>query len=176
MRLLFLYGPPAAGKLTVAREIAAATGLRVFHNHLTIELAHEVFPERDKAFGELVSRLRLDAFEAAAQAEVSMISTFVYAAEPDDDAFLAQIVEIVERHGGRCDCVGLLPSREALRARVSEPSRRAFTKIGDWPLLESLLDASDLTTPIEGSLTIDNSDLSPGETARRIVEHFELAP
>ena len=176
MTLVLLYGPPAAGKLTVARELAALTGLRVLHNHLTIELAHEVFPEWDANYGDLVARLRLDVFEAAAREGVSMISTFVYAAGPSDDAFLAQIKGIVERRGGTMASVGLLPSREALRERVDSPSRRAYSKIKDWAFLEGLLDAKDLTTPIPGSLTIDNSDLAPEGVARRIADWLPSVP
>jgi replication-associated recombination protein RarA len=43
MKLLFLYGPPAVGKLTVAREVSALTGYRLFHNHLTVNLTLAVF-------------------------------------------------------------------------------------------------------------------------------------
>ena len=37
MKLIFIYGAPAAGKLTVANEIARQTGFKVFHNHLSID-------------------------------------------------------------------------------------------------------------------------------------------
>lgn len=168
MTLVFLYGPPAAGKLTVARELARLTGFRVFHNHLTNDLAHEIFPERDADFGDLVARLRLDVFEAAAHAGVSMISTFVYA-HPQDDAFLAAATEPCLRHGGRVAYVQLLPTREALRARVDAPSRAEYRKLKNWTTLEGLLDGHDLTTPIPGSLTLDNTDLTPEQAATRIV-------
>jgi hypothetical protein len=35
--LLFVVGPPAVGKMTVGREIAERTGLRLFHNHMSAE-------------------------------------------------------------------------------------------------------------------------------------------
>jgi len=34
MNLVFLYGPPAAGKYTIGRELASLTGLALFHNIL----------------------------------------------------------------------------------------------------------------------------------------------
>ena len=43
MQLVFIHGAPAVGKLTVARELAALTGFRLFHNHLTVDLAGSVF-------------------------------------------------------------------------------------------------------------------------------------
>ncbi|MGI8542838.1 MAG: hypothetical protein ACR2MD_05085 [Aridibacter sp.] len=36
MKLIFIYGSPAVGKLTVANEIAKRTCFKVFHNHLMI--------------------------------------------------------------------------------------------------------------------------------------------
>ena len=35
-RLVFLYGPPAVGKLTVARAIAAREPFKILHNRLTL--------------------------------------------------------------------------------------------------------------------------------------------
>jgi tRNA uridine 5-carbamoylmethylation protein Kti12 len=32
MKLIFLYGPPAVGKLTVAQELVTLTGYKLFHN------------------------------------------------------------------------------------------------------------------------------------------------
>ncbi len=38
MQLVYLYGPPGVGKLTVARELVALTGFKLFHNHLAVNL------------------------------------------------------------------------------------------------------------------------------------------
>ena len=38
MKLIFIYGLPATGKLTVAVELAAMTGYKLFHNHLVVDL------------------------------------------------------------------------------------------------------------------------------------------
>ena len=47
MKLVFIYGPPAVGKLTVAKELAALTGFKVFHNQV-------ILPDRGQ-FGKLAS-------------------------------------------------------------------------------------------------------------------------
>ncbi|HET7067105.1 MAG TPA: hypothetical protein VFI21_05840 [Nocardioides sp.] len=36
MTLLFVFGPPAVGKMAVGRAIADASDFRLFHNHATI--------------------------------------------------------------------------------------------------------------------------------------------
>ncbi|MEO1956129.1 MAG: AAA family ATPase, partial [Gammaproteobacteria bacterium] len=37
MKVIFLYGPPASGKLTIAKKLADKTGISLFHNHLTFD-------------------------------------------------------------------------------------------------------------------------------------------
>ena len=44
MKLILLYGPPAVGKLTIAKEIARLTGFKLFHAHLTSDLVEAIFP------------------------------------------------------------------------------------------------------------------------------------
>ena len=41
--LIILLGPHAIGKMTVGQELAKMTGMRLFHNHMSIELALKLF-------------------------------------------------------------------------------------------------------------------------------------
>jgi len=66
MKLVTLYGAPGVGKLTTARALAAQTGFRLFHNHLTFDLVKSLFEFPSPPFGRLAERIRLSAFEAAA--------------------------------------------------------------------------------------------------------------
>ncbi len=80
MKLIFLYGPPAVGKLTVALALSPLTGYKVFHNHLTIDLVSSVFEWGTPLFWNFVNRYRLELIEAAAKSNVpGLIFTFVYA-------------------------------------------------------------------------------------------------
>ena len=51
MQLIFIYGQVAAGKLTVARALAARTGLALFHNHLVVDAVAAVFPFGSEEIG-----------------------------------------------------------------------------------------------------------------------------
>lgn len=53
MKLIFLYGPPAAGKLTIARALAVITGFAVFHNHLVVDAVESIFPFGSERFTRL---------------------------------------------------------------------------------------------------------------------------
>ena len=43
MKLLFLFGDGAVGKMTVGQELCKITDFRLFHNHMTIEPVLDVF-------------------------------------------------------------------------------------------------------------------------------------
>src|SRR5947209_8005420 len=88
MKLIFLYGPPAAGKLTVANALSALTGFKVFHNHVSFDLAAGFFEIGTRGFGRLVDGVRMLLFEVAASEGVDgLIFTFVYGC-PHDDPFI----------------------------------------------------------------------------------------
>ena len=48
VKLIFVYGLPATGKLTVARELSSLTGYKVFHNHLVVDLLQSTIDPRIK--------------------------------------------------------------------------------------------------------------------------------
>jgi hypothetical protein len=41
--LVLLFGPQAVGKMTVGQELARITELKLFHNHMTIDLLEPYF-------------------------------------------------------------------------------------------------------------------------------------
>jgi hypothetical protein len=58
MRLLVIFGPPAVGKMTVGREVAARSSFRLFHNHASIEPLLEVFGFGVPSFNRLLAEWR----------------------------------------------------------------------------------------------------------------------
>ena len=55
MKLIFLIGDAAVGKMTVGQELMKITELRLFHNHMTIEPVIEIFGRYD---GKTISEIR----------------------------------------------------------------------------------------------------------------------
>jgi shikimate kinase len=176
MKLIFLYGPPAVGKLTVAEALSQLTGYKVFHNHLTVDLALAFFEFGTPAFGRYVSDLRFEAFERAAQENIEgVIFTFVYA-YAHDEGHVRKIKEIVESNDGQVHFVQLTCDRAELTERVQNSSRTKYKKISTVEKLNELLEKYELFKPIPfvESLQLDVTQVSPPAAAQQIVQHYSL--
>jgi chloramphenicol 3-O-phosphotransferase len=172
--LVFIYGPPAAGKLTVAEALAKHTGHRVFHNHASFDLVAEVLPPFSPPFRELVSRIRLDVIETSLRAGVDLIVTMVFD-HPEDLPFMTQVEDAVSRAGARLCLVHLRPELTELERRVLESARRKYRKIQHRDDLHEALNRWETYTPVhESDLSIDNTLLSPTEVAELIQRHYNL--
>ena len=85
MNLVLLYGPPAVGKMTVGAQLSQLTGYPLFHNHLTVDLGLLFFPFGSAPFQRLVTGLRYQCVQAAAEAGAQgLIFTYVYGGGDDE--------------------------------------------------------------------------------------------
>jgi tRNA uridine 5-carbamoylmethylation protein Kti12 len=175
MRLVFIYGPPASGKLTVAKELAKLTGFRVFHNHISIEFVQSLFEFGSKPFWRLTDKYRTEMIEEAAKEGVDTIFTFVYG-KTTDDPFVGTVLRKVKAHGGKVSFVRLQCGRDELERRVTSKARKAFGKIATKRLLNQVFEKVDLDSeiPFQPSLTIDTDTQSPRKAARMIAQHYNL--
>ena len=78
-----MIGNAAVGKMTVGQELMKLTGLRLFHNHMTIEPVIEIFGYYE---GKTVQRLRQVFFEEFSKSDnYGMIFTYVWAFDHQGD-------------------------------------------------------------------------------------------
>ena len=103
MNLVIIYGPTAAGKLTVAKELAALTGYTLFDNHVIIDAIATLFPFEDSSLNKirmtLSRKYRLEMTAGAAKAGVNFITTLIIGS-PDSFDFIRESKAVVERNSG----------------------------------------------------------------------------
>lgn len=174
MIMLFLHGPPAVGKLTVARALEAKLGWPVFHNHLVVDAVGALFPFGSPNFVRLREDFWIHAFDAAAMEERNFIFTFApeRTVRPN---FPTRVREAVGARGGSVRFVGLTASPEMLAARVESEGRAAHGKLRSKALLQELTEAGAFDVPpLPAELALDLGVLAPETAAARIIEALHL--
>lgn len=174
MKLVVIYGPPAAGKLTVARALSKLINYKVFHNHLTVDLVESVL-EFDKGnFWDYVNRFRLDMLKILAKEKINIIFTFCY--RPEYPKLVKDLVKLIKKHKGKIYFVQLAPSEEILLKRVKGASRKKYGKLKSVTQLKKDLKTMTFfeSVPYKENLKIDNTKLPAKQVAKLIEQHFKL--
>ena len=170
MKLVFIYGPPASGKYTIARKVSEKTGLPLFHNHLIVDAVGSVFPFGSKHFRRLREKFWFETFEAAVEDGASILFTYL----PEDTVrpdFVSSVTDLVKRRGGDTLFVKLDLSRDAQRMRIMNVDRANFGKLRDIEILEANFDqfeASIATMP-QPDLVINTETTTPDAAAEQVI-------
>ncbi len=184
--LLFVIGPPAVGKMSVAQAVAERTGLRLFHNHVSIEVALRYFYYGEPGFRRISETIRHQIVTEVAASELpGLVFTYVWAFDaPEDHEAVAAYAQPFRERGGRVLFLELEAS-QAERLRRNEGASRLAEKPSKRDLEASrshLLDC-DATHQMRSDeayderadwLRIENTHLTPDEVAERAIGHFRL--
>ena len=187
MKLLFIFGAHAAGKMTVGQAVSRITPMKLFHNHMTIEPVIELFGSYN---GAATERLRQVVFEEFARTDnYGLIFTFIWAFDvPYDTAYVRDLTRIYEDAGARVDYVELVAPQEVrlvrnrTENRLKEKASKRDVALSEMRMLDAegkyrcISEPGEVIEKLgcapERYLRIDNTDLSPEEVAERIVQHF----
>lgn len=174
MKLLFIYGPPASGKLTIAEKLSDITNTPLFHNHLTRDIVKDIYGDNLLKHYGLVDQLRLDVLSYCASHRTDLIFTYVYGGEFDDDN-VHKFTKTIEDHGGEVVFIELTADREDLIKRVGDESRKRFKKLTDPEEMSNITeDMSIYSMPFVSSLKINTSIMTPDESVETIIKELKL--
>ena len=183
MKFVLITGNSAVGKMTVGQELAKRTGLRLFHNHMTIEPVLEIFGFFHQ---NTVMRLREVVFEEFARSECyGMIFTYMWAFDQQGDwDYIEHVRQIFEPYGTQFYCVELVASqqtrmeRNRTENRLQNKASKRDIAGSDQRLLHDdacyRLESFEGEIPFVNYMKIDNTDLSPDAAAKMIQEKFML--
>ena len=183
MKLVFIIGDAAVGKMTVGQELMKITDLRLFHNHMTIEPVIEIFGSFE---WRTIQELRDVIFRNfAASSNYGMIFTVMMAFDMASDwEYLEHVKQFFEPYGTEFYYVELIAPQEVRLARnVTEnrirnkPSKRDLDA-SNRRLLKDDENHRCVSYPGEfpfgNYLRIENADLSAAEAAEMIKNTFGL--
>jgi chloramphenicol 3-O-phosphotransferase len=174
MHCVFIHGPVASGKLTVATELQSLAGLPLHHNHFAVDTALSLFPFGSPGFVRLREQLWLSVFRAASAAAESFIFTFAPESSVRPELIDA-LVNTVAAVGGRVLFVELTCSEAEIERRVVAASRAQHRKLNSLGLYRELREKGafefpPLPAPI---ISVATDELTPHEAAAAIHAHVK---
>ncbi|MCD4526447.1 hypothetical protein [Nocardioides sp. cx-173] len=189
--LLLIIGPQAVGKMTVGRAICAASDFRLFHNHHTIEPLLEIFGYGTPPFETLNAEFRLRVIEEAAASGTRLVFTLVW--DVDSEADAAEVRRLVAPYADRglrisvLELIADLPTRlvrntgaDRLEAKRSKRDLAwSDAHLREMERAHRTNTDPDAPSPADDvlrelpHLRLDNSELSPAEVARRVLEWLD---
>lgn len=181
MKLVVIIGNGAVGKMTVGQELAKITGLRLFHNHMSIEPIIDIFGEYN---GTIVRKFRELVFtEFAKTDKYGLIFTYIWAFDTQSDWNYMEHLRDVFKDADIYYVELVAPQEIRLQRNSTEnrlkhkPSKRNLEWSDKMIIesdLENRLESYDGEIPYDNYIKIDNSTLSAAETARMIKDKFGL--
>lgn len=172
--MVFIYGAPAAGKLTIGREVARRTGFALFHNHLIMDALLAVFPFGSPEFVRLRESFWTETITSAARTGRPLVFTFC--PEPTvGSAFAEGLTAIVEQEGGTVSTIRLDVSDEEQEKRLVAPSRTGgkLRRVEKLRLWKSAFEAAIAGMP-QPDLSIDTTHVDAAEAAEQITHLVQL--
>lgn len=174
--VLFIYGPPACGKHTIATVLHEKTNLPLFHNHLAVDVALSLFEFGSDEFIALREEIWISVFSKASKAKKSFIFTF----NPEntvDPELIKKLEECYSSTGGSFFYVELLCSDNEILNRLNNDSRKKFGKLTDGNLFKKIKESGGFEFPdlpknlqisSESNSVVQATDIILGEISNRI--------
>lgn len=182
MKLVYIIGSGAVGKMTVGQELAKITDLKLFHNHMMIEPVLEIFGDFN---GQVISKLRQTIFEEFAKSDnYGLIFTYLWAFDmPSDWDYINNLTALFEKNGAEIYCAELVAPKDIRLYRNGTENRLKYkaSKRDVEASNQRLLSEENYRTvsfdgeiPFKNYIRIDNTNISAAQAAKMIKEKFDL--
>ena len=184
-KFIFIFGPQAVGKMTVGQELSAITGLKLFHNHMTIDLLEPLYGFSPEMW-RLTNLFRREIFQSFSKSEqYGMIFTKIWYFDQQEDwdeiehicnIFSSQGVEIyfVELEA---DVKERLIRNKTNHRLEHKPTKRNIEQ-SEQHLISTFesrrMNSKEGEIKTKNYLRINNTNLDSTEVALRIKSEFSL--
>ncbi len=180
--VVFLYGPFAVGKLTVAKVLSKKLGYKLIHNHYLNDFLLQVFDRHSYEMDFMKDSMRYSLLENMVKAKVSVVATHAYSHNfisrtgLTDPQFIKNMEKKITKAGAKFYPVHLKASNEELLKRVGMASRKEFKKLTSKKIFLKEISSRDFQTSpkLKNNFIVDNTNLSPEKVSDMIIKHFNL--
>ena len=175
MKLLFIHGAPATGKLTTARALLRKVDGRLLDNHAVIDFAKTMFEFGAPGFWDLVHAARLTALRAAAKERLNLVvMTFCYS-HPSDLEYFKAFEKLVIDDGGELLPAHLTCPDQEIANRIGNPDRVERRKTSSMQALAAFNKTyRDAPVPASNCISLDTEKAPADTTADEIIRAFGL--
>ena len=186
MKLVLMFGPQAVGKMTVGHELEKITSLKLFHNHMPIELVAPFFSYGTPTGKKIVGAIRKEIFTEVASSDLEgLIFTFLwYFDDKKDWDYTEKIIKIFKDKGAEIFYIELEANEEEriIRNKTEHRLEHKPTKRNiEWSEnelkqsgLEHRLNSNEGEIKEKNYIRINNTNIDPATVARTIKEKFNL--
>jgi deoxyadenosine/deoxycytidine kinase len=180
--VIFIYGPIAVGKLTVANILSKKLGYKLSHNHMLNDLVYGLFNRQTFTRENLLEKFRYHLLESVIKEKINFITThcymhnFISKTGLSDPKYMQTLEKKLTKLGAKFYPIHLKASSKELLRRVGMSSRKKFRKLKDKKIMRELVSKNDWQTSprLKNNLVIDNTKLSPNKVSDMIIKHFKL--
>ncbi|MCL2500112.1 MAG: shikimate kinase [Defluviitaleaceae bacterium] len=187
MKFVWIFGPSSVGKMTVGQSLEKITGLRLFHNHMVMDLISHFDGTMKESESRRLTKLFIEEIlEAVAEGDsYGLIYTSVSKFDNKNSwDYSMKLVDIFESRGAEIYFAELEADIGERIKRNKTPNRLAHkpSKRNIEASEKGIRDSyeNERTNSFEGEITrenyirINNTNLSPDEAAMLIKNKFVL--
>ena len=183
--LIIITGPQAVGKMAVGKALQDLYNYRLFHNHMTIELALDLYGTFDRDTKKLIGEMRRVIFDHVVEKDLDgFVFTYMWAFDmPSEYEYIDDVTRKFEAKGWSVTIVELEAdvetrlkrNRTELRLKEKRSKRNVEWSDND---LKNAMDKYRLNSdPGEikhGSyIRINNTDIEPVDVAKQVYEYIQ---
>lgn len=186
MKLVIIIGPPAVGKMTVGIALEKITKLKLFHNHMSIELVNKFFDFGTEAFERLDKVIRFETFKEIANSKLEgVIFTIVWDYDfKEDEQYIDDIIDIFKKKESQVCLIELQANledrlkRNKQEDRLKQKPSKRNVEMSEKSLLyfehNYRMESKEGEFANKQIYKINNTDISAKKVAGMIKEKFYL--
>ncbi len=186
MKLVIIFGPHAVGKMTVGQVLAKTTNLKLFHNHMTIDIVADLFEKMPQERQRLTELFRNEIFRSFVNSnEYGMIFTCMWALDKKEDwKYIDDLENLFKSNGGEVYYIELeadyntrLQRNKTENRLLNKPSKRNIAKSENlFKDIEARHRFNSFPNEInkENYIKINNTNVSPQDVAKIIKDKFKF--